>query len=952
MKRNVLAGLSVCVVLVSLVGVVIGLPTRRSNSVVSANGVEIRVLDPAGPVRDVRRPDGTPVDGGGVEPTGGSRVGPESAPIGSGSGLAAVGLAGGSQLAGIEPALTSASTIDQMMVGGGYYGYDPNLGLVLMGAPSKFTMSDGTSWFSDSGTNNSPAIRLASVETVGTTIRYHFTPAASGIIFQADSTSYSPQLRSTAGTLTVVGPLVLEATSGSATGVLRGQATITANEDAYQRSYFVYYTSIVGSVVPFEIDCTLRDITFNSGTFSGGYFLYQCPGTVDFAHPVSVPAVQGLEIRGAPLMGSTHAVQFSAAALYGGGLSRDVSPRAVWSLTPASAGTIAAGLLTPAPLATGELPVVLHAQYVQDGVTVAADKAVTIRAAGGSETDGEWETFQADSRHSGHVPMLFDPPTFTFKWQRTIAAGRALNPVAAAGGKVFVTTQVYFTAGPALFALDGRDGETLWTKDFGSVFSVNPPAYAYGNVYVQTGDHASDTYLWAFNAGTGAQIFKSPHEAQWERYYAPTVVDDGVYVNGGYYGGMYAFDAFTGERRWFRSLDQYDQWTPAVDDVYAYAYVGGILSAVRRDTGAVDFTIRDPHFDWQGWSMGLAPALGGMDDALVVHDGRLLRFGLQSRTIVWEKERAFSGQPAVAGGVVYAIDNGALVAIDQATGADLWSWKPPSGNLGGPFIIAGSHAFVTTGGTTYAVELLSRSQVWSYPVGGGLALGDETLYIASPNGTVTAISMPEFTPSPVDGLEISGPDIVVEKSTAQYTARAHYADGRVRDRTGPSEWSVTGAPFASIDTKGVLTVGELMTPQLPVTVRARYTERGVTVEAETAVNLVIGVSLDEFITRNVNDAVGFKQDALDLLARAIDHQQAAQAVLLTERGGAVGAAADPDRVHALNRIVQALHWDEMAVATMTNGLEDLQQALRDLSASGGGAIRVPTTTKATVRPAP
>jgi hypothetical protein len=42
----------------------------------------------------------------------------------------------------------------------------------------------------------------------------------------------------------------------------------------------------------------------------------------------------------------------------------------------------------------------------------------------------------------------------------------------------------------------------------------------------------------------------------------------------------------------------------------------------------------------------------------------------------------------------------------------------------------------------------------------------------------------------------------------------------------------------------------------------------------------------------------------------------------------------------------------MAVATMTNGLEDLQQALRDLSASGGGAIRVPTTTKATVRPAP
>ena len=37
---------------------------------------------------------------------------------------------------------------------------------------------------------------------------------------------------------------------------------------------------------------------------------------------------------------------------------------------------------------------------------------------------------------------------------------------------------------------------------------------------------------------------------------------------------MYAFDALTGGQLWFRGLQQYDQWTPAIGGDYAYAYVG------------------------------------------------------------------------------------------------------------------------------------------------------------------------------------------------------------------------------------------------------------------------------------------------------------------------------------------------------------------------------------------
>ena len=75
-------------------------------------------------------------------------------------------------------------------------------------------------------------------------------------------------------------------------------------------------------------------------------------------------------------------------------------------------------------------------------------------------------------------------------------------------------------------------------------------------------------------------MFQAPHSAQWERYYAPTIYDGSVYVNGGYYGGMYGFDAFGGAQQWFNSLPQYDEWTPAVEADLADAQ--GIMRPVIR----------------------------------------------------------------------------------------------------------------------------------------------------------------------------------------------------------------------------------------------------------------------------------------------------------------------------------------------------------------------------------
>ncbi len=359
-----------------------------------------------------------------------------------------------------------------------------------------------------------------------------------------------------------------------------------------------------------------------------------------------------------------------------------------------------------------------------------------------------WSMYQGDASHTGYVPVSLDPADFSLRWQRSIG-GRRLNPVTAADGKVFVSEYGRFDSGAGLHVLDAREGNTLWKTTFGRVNSVNPPSYDNGKVYIQTGKGTSGPapLLHAFDADTGQLVFRSQFAAQWEKYYAPTHYDGKVYVNGGYYGGAYAFDGSDGRQLWSAGLNQYDQWTPAVDRDYVYAYVGSYspgLYVLNRTTGSRAYSIPDPNFDWSGWSMNLAPVLGAEDDVLAIHDYRLISFDLQNRDIRWELADQFTGQPSLARGVIYAINSGELTAREESTGSFLWGWDPPgSANLTGTLIVTDSHVFAGTSNTTYAVDLSTREQVWSYPVSGHLALSNDSLLVAGADGRLTAFAVPE-----------------------------------------------------------------------------------------------------------------------------------------------------------------------------------------------------------------
>jgi outer membrane protein assembly factor BamB len=366
----------------------------------------------------------------------------------------------------------------------------------------------------------------------------------------------------------------------------------------------------------------------------------------------------------------------------------------------------------------------------------------------------DWPTYQGNTSHTGYVPIEMDTTKFEMIWQKQISNDeQPLNPIAVGDGKVFASLYGYFDS-EGLVTLDAETGEILWSKQFGDVFSVNPPAYDNGKIYIQTGNHSDDTYLRAYNADDGTLIFQANHAAQWERYYAPTIYDGIVYIDGGYYGGMYAFDGSNGARKWFTDLNQYDEWTPAVDEKYAYAYLGEYspaLYVLDKKTGLLAFSIPDPNFDWNGWSMDLAPVLGGAEDVIAIHNKRLIRFDLAARKIAWQLTRNFAGQPAVAGSVIYAIDSGALTAWDQLTGVLLWSWGAVD-KLSGAVIASKSHVLATSANKTYAINLATHQKEWEYPKSGHLALTDDALYIAAADGELTAIRIGPPPDDDSDGI--------------------------------------------------------------------------------------------------------------------------------------------------------------------------------------------------------
>ena len=387
---------------------------------------------------------------------------------------------------------------------------------------------------------------------------------------------------------------------------------------------------------------------------------------------------------------------------------------------------------------------------------------------GASVARADWDTYQGNAAHTGYVSATLQGSDIKLLWKAPISTS-ALGAMAVGDNGVYVKGP-----GVTITAVNKKTGAGIWTNPYvpgvgaGQVDTLSAPAYSNGMVYYQTDNEGDVNRFHGVSAITGQQVFATQYGAQWETYLNPTPYGNAVYTGGGTYGGIYSYNASTGGQNWFGTEGQYDGWTPSTDGKYLYSFTGsgdtvpiyGQFRMINMSTGVTTYLVNDTSFQWNGYTMNSAVVLGPDNDAFAINlpgsvypnyssAGRLICFNTQADAthtphIQWVLSDQFSGQPTLADGVVYADDGGNLVALNELTGTELWSWTAPTGSLSGtPMVATDNMLFASTTTTTYAIDLGTHQADWSYAASGNLALSDSTLFIAGTDGALYAFAVPE-----------------------------------------------------------------------------------------------------------------------------------------------------------------------------------------------------------------
>jgi hypothetical protein len=369
----------------------------------------------------------------------------------------------------------------------------------------------------------------------------------------------------------------------------------------------------------------------------------------------------------------------------------------------------------------------------------------------------DWTTFQGNAAHTAYVQVEIKPDQIGPRWK----TGATSQPSGIYFGYGVVSTLtaangIFYTAGNnVLKARKESDGSLVWSYDVSGLAnpSVNPPAVDNGIVYMAAGQQYS-TFLFGFDAASGAVRFKAPMSSQWENYLAPVAVGDAVYTNSGTYGGLYAFTP-AGEQLFVGSTAQTSMWSPAVDANAVYVY-DGTLHVFDRKTGTVLGEIKDQSFSSYGYQGG-SVVLGANGNAFVANYAKayqsgiwmgneLLKFNTAKGFIDWRIAGNYPLTPAYADGVLYAPNTKPyrVEARAEGDGALLWSWVPGQAAetaWKGEPIVTKNLLFVSTNMATYAIDLRTHKAVWSYPFAGRLALTRSGILYIQNDEAVVALNV-------------------------------------------------------------------------------------------------------------------------------------------------------------------------------------------------------------------
>jgi eukaryotic-like serine/threonine-protein kinase len=254
-----------------------------------------------------------------------------------------------------------------------------------------------------------------------------------------------------------------------------------------------------------------------------------------------------------------------------------------------------------------------------------------------------------------------------------------------------------------------------WEVDTGETVYVDPAVVA-GIVYVSSRD---GTFV-ALNAITGAETWRVQLGDGFLS--SPTVVDGTVYV-GSDEGTLYALDAATGQERWSYDAGGSVISSPAVVNDVVVIGGNGVVHAIARDDGAVRWQARGnaTHANSVAVADGMVHAVfSELGTAVGDWTGTVAAFALETGQALWTYQvNRFLRGPAVANGVVYVAHQEGVIALEAATGNEIWAAAIDglvidaiNDEVGAPAVANGS--VYMSGQSLVALDAASGVQRWRF----------------------------------------------------------------------------------------------------------------------------------------------------------------------------------------------------------------------------------------------
>jgi outer membrane protein assembly factor BamB len=260
------------------------------------------------------------------------------------------------------------------------------------------------------------------------------------------------------------------------------------------------------------------------------------------------------------------------------------------------------------------------------------------------------------------------------------------------------------------------------------MFHMNPTH----NGYTASPGPSKNQTLWVYD--TKHDIFGP----------CPAIVDNVLYISGGYGTSVFAINATTGVQIWNYTRLTWISSSPAVAN--GLVYFGGFdknVTALNATTGNVVW-----NYTGLSWFAASSPAV--VDGTLYIGGGyanNVLALNALTGEYLWNFTAGHQvhSSPAVAYGMVYigSYDNN-MYALNATTGAKIWEHATGNDIFSSPAVADGMVYIGSYDNNMYALNATTGANIWNYTTGNWVAsspaISNGIVYVGSYDNNVYAFN--------------------------------------------------------------------------------------------------------------------------------------------------------------------------------------------------------------------